>query len=421
MLTDDQLTAALRLAIAALVGLGVGTERQWSGHASGPDARFAGMRTFLMLGLIGGASGLLLAGGFDVAGATLIAAGAALAVVAFVVAMRRPSAELDATTEVAAVAVIALGVLAGLGSVVLAAAAGSVMVLMLSEKARLHGTVGRLDEEELRAALRFAVLALVVLPLLPATVVVAGVVLQPRALWSIVLLFCALNFAAFVARRLVKPQHGYGLTGALGGFISSTAVTLLFARRSRTQPEIARALAGGVVAACTVLVPRVLVVSTVVNPTVAARLTLYLAPVLAVGAVLTGLSWRGADGGGETPAEPRTTSPLRLGAAIYMALAFQIAMLAVEYARARWALPGVYATAAFLGLTDVDALAVSMSRAPDGLLASVAARAIAVGILANTLFKAAMSIVMGGAGFRRYAAGSLLIMAALVSLALWLL
>ena len=418
---ENPLDAALRLAIAALIGLGVGIERQWSGHASGPDARFAGMRTFLLLGLVGGIAGLLLAQGFEVAGAALIAASAALAIAAFSLAMRRPGAELDATTEVAAIVVTALGALAGLGWIVLSAAAGTIVVLALNEKARLHGTVGKLEEVELRAALRFAALALVVLPLLPAQLEIGGVTLSPRALWMIVLFFSALNFAAFVARRFVKPQHGYGLTGALGGFISSTGVTLLFSRRSKAQPEIAHSLAGGVIAACTVLVPRVVLVSAVIDPAVAMRLIAYLGPVLLAGALLTALSWRGQDGDATLPPEPQGTSPLRLGTAIYMALAFQIAMLAVEYAQARWSVRGLYATASFLGLTDVDALTVSMSRTPDALSPALAARAIAVGILANTLFKATLSLTLGVPRFRRLATGGLLLMALAGALTLWLL
>ena len=414
---DGQLDAALRLAISALIGLGVGIERQWSGHASGPDARFAGMRTFLMLGLVGGSAGLLLAHGFDVTAAALLAGGAALAIVAFFVAMRRPNVELDATTEAAAIAVIALGALSGIGYLVLSAAAGSVIVLALSEKARLHSTIGRIDEEELRGALRFGVLALVVLPILPKEASLFGLAVQPRTIWTIVLFFCALNYAAFVARRLVSPDRGYGVAGALGGFISSTAVTLLFSRRSRHHPELASALSGGVIAACTVLIPRVLVVSAVINPSVAWKLLPLLGPVGVVGVVLSTLSVR--NGTATMPSEASRGSPLRLRIAIQMALAFQLSMLVIEFVRARWALPGLYVTSAFLGLTDVDALTVSMSRLPDGLVVSVAARAIVVGIFANTIFKSLIAAVLGHAGFRWRTVGGLGIMAATAALAFW--
>ena len=413
---SDQVDAALRLAIAALVGLAIGTERQWSGHATGPDARFGGMRTFFMLGIAGGVAGLLLARGQEVAAAALIIGSATLAIVAFALATRRQNSELDATTEVAAIVVVALGALAGLGWIMLAAGTGSVVVLALSEKARLHDTVGKLEEEEVRGALRFAALALVVLPLLPERATVMELEVQPRTIWMIVLFFCALNYAAFVARRLVSPEHGFGVTGALGGFISSTAVTLLYARRSRVQPELARPLAGGVIAACTVLVPRVLAVSAVISPVVAWRLLPYIGPPALIGAGLT--AWSTRRSGGMPASEQSRGSPLRLRLAIQMALAFQLSMLAIDYVRAHWALPGLYATAAFLGLTDVDALTVSMSRMSGDVAAGIAARAIAVGILANTLFKVALAAVLGTAAFRWRTAVGLLSMAAAAAVAL---
>src|SRR5689334_4606937 len=133
-MTDSlsELDTAARLAIAALVGLGVGLEREWSGHASGPRARFAGLRTFMLLGLLGGAAGVLVAQSFRAAAAALILAGAALTVSAYVMAVRRLDAELDGTTEAAALIVIALGALAGVGRIALAAGAGSLVVLALS-------------------------------------------------------------------------------------------------------------------------------------------------------------------------------------------------------------------------------------------------------------------------------------------------
>jgi uncharacterized membrane protein (DUF4010 family) len=414
----EQLQSALRLAIAALVGVGVGLERQWSGHASGPDARFAGLRTFFLLGTLGGASGLLLSLGFEIVAATLIAAGAALSIVAFVVTMRRPGVELDATTEAAALVVVALGALAGVGWIMLAAAAGSVVVLLLHEKTRLHSAVAQVGETELRAALRFGVLALVVLPLLPATASIAGVEWGPRSLWMIVLFFSALNFAAYLVRRGARADRGYALTGAIGGLISSTAVTLDFSRRSRAHPELRASLAAGVIGACAVLVPRVLVVSTVLNPAVAAWLAWYLLPALLVGSGVLVMLWRRSDAL-VAPPDAGPANPLRLGAAIRMAVAFQVAMLLIEFVAAHAATPGLYATSALLGMTDVDALTVSMNRVPDDLPARTAARAIATGVLANTVTKATMAIVVGAGRFRWIASGTLVAIGIVTAVIIW--
>ncbi len=418
MIELSELAAATRLAIAALVGLGVGLEREWSSHARQREPRFAGLRTFLMLGAIGGCAGLLFERGATVVAATLVAGVAALAVAAYTVAARRVDGTVDGTTESAALLVVALGVIAGMGWLALAAASASVLVLALSEKERLHELVGHLREAELQAALRFSVLALVVLPLLPDAVAWGPMRLEPRALWIIVLFFSALNFVGFVVRRSLGPGRGFGVLGLLGGLISSTAVTLDFSRRSRREPALANALAHGVVGACTVLIPRVLVVSAVLD----ARVALSLLPLL-VPAALIGLAmvwWNFRLPSTETRDDAvADRNPLRLALALQMAMAFQVAMMIIEFVQRRWATPGLYATATALGLTDVDALTVGMSRAEAGLDPQLAAHAIAIGILSNTLFKLGLATATGAPPFRKTAAGGLAGMAAVTAAALW--
>ena len=416
-LIDGQREIAIRLAIAALVGLAAGLEREWSGHASGPDARFAGLRTFCLLGLLGGIAGVLAAASQAVLGAALAAGGAALCVGAYVAVVRRPSSTTDGTTEAAALAIVALGVLAGVGSIGIAAGAGAIVVLLLSEKTRLHWLVRKLGEPELRAGLQFAVLAVVVLPLLPPGPFFGDLAIKPRALWVIVLLFSGLNFAGFFARRILGAHRGLGVTGALGGMVSSTAVTLSFSRLSRTEDEVGAPLARGVLAACTVLIPRVLIVSAMLNPGVSLALLPILALPLIVGLVFSLVGWRSASNatraGTESP-----DNPLHLGAAIQMALAFQVAMIAVTFARRLWGDVGVYSSATVLGITDVDALTVSMSRQDANLTTSIAARAIALGILSNTLLKLAVAAAVGRATYRRRAAAGLAALAASTALGL---
>jgi uncharacterized membrane protein (DUF4010 family) len=427
-ISDLQLAAALRLATAALIGLGVGLEREWSGHAAGPQARFAGVRTFLMLGLLGGTAGLLAVDGHQVLAAAIAAGGVTLSIAAYAMFVRQPGADRDGTTETAAILVVALGVLATAGSWLIAAGAGSVMVLALNEKQRLHGAISQVNQEELRAALQFAVLALVVLPLLPAGPFLGWAAIRPRTLWMIVLLFCALNFAGFLARRSAGQSRGYLLTGLLGGVISSTAVTIGFARYSRQYPNAAAALAVGVIGACTVLVPRVLIVSSVLNPVVAAQLVLFIVPAGLIGAAVVALAWqfgKSWDSGSEVAAPVSwlaadEKNPLRLWMAIRLAIIFQVALMAVTYARQMWDVKGLYSTAVVLGLTDVDALTVSMSTPSSNIFPPIAARAIAVGILANTFVKLGISVAVGSGRYRLISAGVLLAMAVAIGAALYL-
>jgi uncharacterized membrane protein (DUF4010 family) len=411
----------VRLAVAALSGLAVGVEREWSGHASGPLTRFAGLRTFLLIGGLGGVAGWLVSTGATAPGAVLLAGGAALIVAAYVVAARPGGHTIEGTTEVAALTVLALGVLAGLGFVEIASGATAIMVLALSEKDRLRRIVARIGDEELRAAFQFAVLALVVLPLLPSGRYGPLGGIEPRGLWIIVLLFSALNFAGYLARKAVGAERGYGVTGLLGGLVSSTAVTFQFSRLSRDDYSLGPGLAVGVVGASVVLLPRVLVTSAVLNADVARALLPLVLPPFVVGAGLllfaAARRWE--------PNQPASEAdgirnPLRLSSAIKMALAFQASLMFISWVSNTIGASGVLASAALLGLTDMDALTLSMSRlgtTPD--LVVLSARAIAIGLLGNGAMKIALSIGLGSPRYRRLAAAGLGALFAAGAAALW--
>jgi uncharacterized membrane protein (DUF4010 family) len=418
------LDAAIGLAVAALVGLAVGIERQWSGHAVGPDARFAGARTFFLLGGAGGLAGVLSAEGAVALSAMLLGGAALLVSAAYVIASRRGSGDPDGTTEVAALVVLGLGVLAGLGHHRLASAAGVVVVLALSEKSRIHHFVQRLDDWELRGALQFAVLALVVLPLMPKGPYGPLGGIYPQTLWILVLVFSGLNFLGYVARRVVGVTRGYAYAGLAGGLVSSTAVTLNFSRRSRLEPDAGEGLAAGVVGACTLLVVRIMATTFFLNQAVGWALLPMAAIPFAAGVLLTAWAFRpGAPAGSPAVAtiEP-PSNPLRLGSAIQMALLFQGALMALAWVRGVFGDPGVLPLAALLGLTDMDALTISMARfATDDGMIRLAAQAVMVGLLSNTLLKFSVAVTLGTSQFRRLAGAGLAYLGAATLLALLLL
>jgi uncharacterized membrane protein (DUF4010 family) len=416
---SDQLTA-IRLAVAALAGLAVGIEREWSGHATGPGARFAGARTFLLLGFVGGMAGWLLDQGHTAAGTVLVAGAALLAVAAYLVASHPGGEAVDGTTEAAVLAVLAVALLAGLGHLQLAAGAAAVMVLALREKGAIHGFVTRIGDVEMRAGLQFAVLALVFLPLLPEGPFGPYGGIEPRKLWTVVLLLSGLNFIGYLARRVVGGRRGYTVTGLLGGVTSSTAVTMAFARQSQEHPAYRRDLALGVIGASTVLLPRLLVVSLALNPALMLALLPFLLPPLVLGIAMVALGLRSSGDSAHTN-EPAMVSPLRLGAAIAMAVGFQVAFTGVAIVRQYFGDAGVFPTAGLLGLTDMDALTLSMNRlgsAPDQLW--LGARAIAIGVVSNTVLKLLLTVVLGRGDFRPRAALGLIALGAASAAALWL-
>ena len=413
-MTDTGLRT-LGVLIAALGGAAIGVERERSGHASGPGARFAGVRTFTLLGGLAGLCGWLWAAGYAAPATVLLTGSAALVVVAYVAASRHDP---DGTTEVAAFVTLAAGVMAGVGYLAIASASVAVTALLLIEKSRVHGLVERMDETAVRAGFRFAVMAVVLMPLLPVGPFGPLGGIKPRQLWLFVLFFSGISFAGYIARLFVGAKQGYLVAGLLGGLVSSTSVTLAFARASRREDaSVGRPLAFGVVAACTVLFIRVMVVTGVLWTPLAQRLLpLFAAPFLVgVLVVLVGL---------RRPRQERSDihtlqNPLQFGAAIQMALLFQAVLFIVDGVRSAWGDVGLVVTGAILGLADVDALMISMAHtAATGGSVAIAATAVAVGILSNTLVKFLIATAVGRMPFRLTAAVGLAAMAAASVLAL---
>src|SRR5688572_23584930 len=190
--------AVVVLLVATLGGAVIGLERQWSGHATGAQARFGGIRTFTLLGGVAGLAGWLARGELLPLAVVLLAAAAVVVAIGYASAART---DIDATTEVAAIVVLAAGTASGTGEVVLASAVIAVTAVLLLEKTRLHALVARVDDASLRASVRFAAMACVVLPLLPPGPYGPFGAVRPRELWALVLFFSGLSFAGWIASR----------------------------------------------------------------------------------------------------------------------------------------------------------------------------------------------------------------------------
>ncbi len=399
--------------VAALGGAAIGVERERSGHASGPHARFGGVRTFTLIGGIAGLAGWLTTQNLSGFAIVLAAGAVALVISGYVAASRN---EIDGTTEASALVVIGAGLAAGVGWLALASGIVAVSVLLLVEKSRLHALVGRVDDEELRAAARFGVMAIVVLPLLPEGPMGPFGGIRPRELWMLVLFFTGLSFAGYLARRIFGPGRGYPLTGLLGGVVSSTNVTFTFARLSRKEPALARPLAVGTIAACTMLFPRVLVAASVLNLAVARFLLPYLAAPFVIGAVALAVGWRkGTRLAGQ---HERPGNPLQIVPALQMAALFQLVLFVVGAAGSAFGDRGLLVSGAVLGLTDVDALTISMTTTSSSVSApALAAKVVAIGIVANCLLKMILAVVLGTPAFRRVTGALLAAMAAAIAIA----
>lgn len=396
---NESLSGVAGIFIAALGGLAVGVERQWSGHASGPSAHFGGLRTFTLLGMLAGVAGWLWRLNVPLAAAILLAGAAALVVSAYVAVSRH---DIDGTTEVAALIVLAAGTLAGFGMWRLASAIIAATALLLVEKSRLHDLVSRLSEPGLRAGFRFAVMAAVILPVLPQGPYGPLGGIRPRELWLLTLFFSGLSFFGYIARCLAGPGIGYVLTGLLGGIVSSTNVAFTFSRLSRIEPGAGVPLGLGVISASTVLYVRVLAACAVLNAAFAWRLVPYLLPPFLAGVAISLFALRRRSG---EPASPMRLpeNPLQVGAALQMTAIFQIVLFGVHFMRTQYGEAGIVVSGAVLGLADMDALTVSMAKsaAASPEQAAAAALATAVGALANTVVKLSIAAGLGTGAFRK--------------------
>lgn len=394
----DTSSAAARLAAALAVGLIVGLERGWRDRSLPEGGRVAGLRTFALLGLLGGllallqpllGSGPLVAGVVGVAGVFAVAYGLTL----------RESGDRSLTSLVAALLTLVLGALAALGQAAVAVGCAVVVAVLLGLKPVLHRWLRLVEADELRAALQLLVLSAVIWPLLPNADMGPYGALNPYQLWLGVVLVAGLSLAGHFAMRLAGPRHGVVLTGLLGGLASSTAVTVALARRARERPQAATHLAAGVLCACGVMFMRIGIVLAALQP---ALLSLAAWPLGTMALVAFGGAawlWHAGPRAGDTQAgddgfEARYDLMTALGFAAFMAA---VSVLA-QALRAGWGDAGLYGLSALSGLADVDAMVVSIARLHDraGVSTEAAANALLVLVASNQCSKAAMAWAVGG-------------------------
>lgn len=377
---------ALALAIGALIGI----EREQKKRAG--EFSTGGLRTFVLLAEAGALAAWLAraldsAWIFGVLGLGL----AGVVVAGYWLENRVRTDALGLTTEVAALVTYLLGGLVVVGEPRLAVALAIATSAVLAFKEPLHGMVARLGGEDLRAALKLLVATFIVLPVLPREAIDPWGVLRPYSMWWLVILVSTLSLAGYAATRLLGSRHGLSLTALAGGLVSSTAVTLAFARRSREEGAPG-ALAGGILLSWSVMFVRVLVTTAAIHAPLARELA---APCAAMAACALAFALRLARGPSAGAPALDVKNPFRLLSSIRLVLFFALVQLLVELVRREFPQGGVLAVAALAGLTDVDAITLSMTElARQGELATASA-AVLVAMAANTLVKLAIAAGLG--------------------------
>ena len=387
----------LNLLASLAAGLVIGIERGWSQRERDDGARVAGLRTFSLVGLMGGVLALVADGANAwVLPGALFALALLLAVASRETARRR--GDLSITTAVALLLTLLLGAAAMRGHVAIALGCAVLAAVLLDLKSTLHRWLRLLERRELAAALQLLVLSVVILPNLPDAGYGPYGAINPYRLWWAVVLIAGLSMAGHFAMRLAGAARGLFLAGLLGGLASSTAATLSLARLAARQPALSGLAGAGALAACGVMCFRLLILLGTIEP---ALLGTFAAPLVVTGLALLLLGARTSRRAPPHQAgdgESALIAPFDLSTALVFGAFLGVMAVAVPAAREWLGTGGVLTLAALSGLLDVDAITISIAaiHRAGGMPAQVAAAALGLAICANMLAKAGIALVAGG-------------------------
>lgn len=391
-----------RFGLSLLLGFLIGMERERD-----KPMIFAGMRTFALISLLGSLMAFVSA---QFAGPWLLVAGfvsvAAFALVSHVQGF--DSGQIGITSEVAFLMAFLLGALVYWDVLQLAAATTVAVVLVLNFKPNLQAFLQNVDREDMWAGLEFAIVWLIVLPILPNRTFGPLDVLNPRDIWLMVVFVAGINLAGYILSQVYDPQRSIGLTGLLGGMVSSTAVTYELAHRSKVEQErrYATLFALAIGIASTGMFFRALILAFVLNQALGLRL---LVPML-VGAFATALVvlflWRRArriTDGMDAPAGKDRRSPFALRPALQFGVIFAAVLWLSKAAQMGLGDAGAYLSSVLGGIAGMDAVTLSMAKlAGDSLSVQAATRAVTLGAAANMIFKGAVAMMLGAGDVRRW-------------------
>ncbi|WP_374655006.1 MgtC/SapB family protein [Dongia sp.] len=407
--THLDLHLATELLVALAIGLLIGLEREWR-RQDGEERDRVGIRTFGLMGLLGG-----LAGALQSAVGNWLVPATILSLAILLVNDRRAAGKggtltlaEDMTTLVAALVTALLGVLAATGAIELAVASAVIVLALLYLKATIHALVGKLTQEELKATVRFLVISLVVLPVLPDKGYGPYEIFNPRNTWLMVVLISAMSFVGYFSIRALGAATGVLATGLFGGMVSSTATTVSFARLAQAAPTQGRIFAAGTVLANVVMAVRVLILAAILAPNLALALAWPLGLAAAMAGLVVAFIWYNTR---KTPVlreEVAVSNPFELSEAVKFAVLLTVVLFLERFLSDRFGEAGLYVLSLIAGLADVDAITLSVAKQAklggEELIGAEIAILLAVG--SNACVKGFIAARAGGS-FARWSVGAM--------------
>lgn len=388
----------LKFLVAAGIGFLVGMEREHVRQRVSEEGQFAGVRTFTLISIFGFLSAYVADEIYPWAFIVGFAGFIALVIGAYVHMARNGS--VGGTSEISVILVFLLGAIVYADQMLFAVVIAVAIALLLSFKVTLHRFIGRLEMNELRAIIQFVVISALVLPFLPEEAFGPYEVWNLKEIWVMVILVSGISLVGYLLTKIMGAK-GTMVTGMVGGLVSSTAVTLSFAQKSRAlqSAEGTRNFAISILMASTIMFPRLLLILFVLDVPLAMLLLVPMLILTAVGFIVSFLLHRRSDG---TSEGPPLENPLNFRGALTFALVFAAVKLLVAYASDEYGEAGTYVASALSGLTNMDAITLSMSRLSNSADAlSLAANAIIIAGIANTVMKYLIVLFTGSAALKR--------------------
>jgi len=386
----------LALGSALAAGLLIGIERGWKLRGEAEGMRVAGVRTFSLLGLLAGIAGVLSSEDYLVISGVIVVGAVIIIAIGYSRAITSDGKP-DATSAVAALVTLALGFLGGSGQPALAVAGAAIVTLILALRSEMHGLIGLLDEADIKALARYAVIALAVFPFLPEGRYGPYDAWEPRTLWFVVVIVTGFSFIGYAANRIFGTRRGTIATAVIGGAYSSTAVTQSFAQRlgSGAGGEAENA---GIALATAVMYLRVMILVGIIAGSILQPFIMLIVPPLVVGFLVSYLLYRQAPHS-TGPAPPG--NPIAMLPALSFVLFVAIAAIAARWAQGRFGEEGIAILLLLMGSMDVDAAIVTAAGLEPGTISDdLAALAITGTILANMAVKLGVTIVYGRSAAR---------------------
>lgn len=385
----NELASVYAFALSLALGLLLGLERERR-----PQTK-AGLRTFALTSVLGTACGMLAE---HAASPWLLPAGLLACTLVMVAADRQqPSDTPDTTTTMALLLSFAFGAMLWYGYTRITVALALASTALLYFKTELHDVSHRLSRQDMVSFLQFAVITFIVLPLLPDQGYGPYQALNPYRIWLMVVLIAGIGLAGYVALRFFGADRGPPLLGVLGGLISSTATTLIFARKTKIDSGLAGAAQLVILIANLVLLVRMLLITAIIAPRAVSVLAPSLGLGLISGAIMPLRLWRGS-AADPTAHDLPAKNPLEFTAALSFGGIYAAALVLTAWLNDLFGATGIYAVAPVLGLTDMDAISLSALKlfGNGQLTAHQLAIALSLALCANMSFKLGIARVVGG-------------------------